>query len=106
MQTVWDETRVMGGEIGRYVTIARRSGRAWYVGTLNAGSRRTLEIPLVFLDPDTKYTAGIHSDGSPQGEKPTSVTVRRLTVDSTTILHADMAQNGGQAIRIVPVGER
>jgi alpha-glucosidase len=104
--TVWDETRIVHGEVGRYATIARRCRRAWYVGTLNAAERRTLDIPLAFLKADTKYTAEIHSDGSPRGENPSSVAIRRLAVDSTTILHADMAPNGGQAIRIVPVDQQ
>jgi len=99
----WDETRVVQGTIGRSITIARRSGPEWYVGSLNAGSGRELEIPLAFLEPGVKYTASIYSDGSPEGGNPTHVQVRRVPVDSTTVLSAQMASNGGQAIRIVPL---
>ena len=99
----WDETRVVQGEIGRFVTVARRKGDEWYVGTLNAGARRELKIPLTFLEPNRRYTARIHSDASPAGESPTGVTIREEAVDSTTVIGAEMASNGGQATRIVPL---
>jgi len=100
--TVWDETRVVQGRIGQYAVFARRSGRQWFVGSLNAVERRQLSIPLSFLEPATKYRAEIYGDGSPEGDASTKVSIRRLPVDSTTVLTADMAANGGQAIRIVP----
>ena len=92
----------MQGEIGQYVTIARRRGQTWYVGSLNAVARRELEIPLAFLDPGRQYVAFVYSDGSPEGEDPRSVSIRRVPVDSAAVLRADMASNGGHAIRIVP----
>jgi alpha-glucosidase len=97
----WDETRVIDGRIGQFVTIARRKGDEWYVGTLNAGERRELQIPLTFLEPNRRYTAQIHSDASPSGDNPTAVTIRETPVDSTAVIPADAASNGGQAIRIV-----
>ena len=99
---VWDETRVIHGKIGHYATIARRSGPQWYVGSLNAVARRKLEIPLRFLEPGRSYLAEIYSDGSPEGGAPREVGIRHLAVDSSTVLTAEMAPNGGQAIRIVP----
>ena len=100
--TTWDETRVIHGQTGQFATIARRTADQWYVGTLNAGAGRELQIPLAFLEPNRKYTARIHSDASPAGENPTGVSIREETVDATTVLRAQMAANGGQAIRIVP----
>jgi alpha-glucosidase len=104
--TVWDDTRVINGKIGHYITIARRSERQWYIGSLNAVARRELDIPLTFLNPDSKYTAYIYSDGSPEGGDRTNVSVRSMEVDSNTVLKADMAANGGQAVHIVPAGEQ
>ncbi len=101
--TVWDQTRVIRGEIGRYVVIARRSGHDWYVGVLNARKRRTLEVPLEFLPPGRRYRAFVHTDGSPSGDAPTSVRSTRQVVDSGTVLSVDAAHNGGGAIRIVPL---
>ena len=61
--TVWDDTRVLDGKIGQYITLARRSGKQWFVGTIGATTRRQLKIPLAFLDADTKYTAEVYADG-------------------------------------------
>ena len=67
--TVWDDTKVVQGAIGEYVTIARRSGSDWFVGTMNAGKRRRLEIPLRFLEPGANYMARIFSDAKPDGSE-------------------------------------
>ncbi len=101
--TVWDETKVLQGEVGRYITVARRSGDTWFVGTLNAEQRRELKIPLNFLPPDSKFTAEVHGDADPTGADSKKVKIDVATVDSSTILTADLAHNGGQAIRLVPV---
>ncbi len=100
--TAWDETRVLHGVIGQYVTIARRKGDEWFVGTLNAVKRRELDIPLSFLEPRRRYTAWIYSDAAPDGSAPMKVDIKREQVNARTVLRADLAHNGGQAIRIAP----
>ncbi|MBE0537839.1 MAG: glycoside hydrolase family 97 N-terminal domain-containing protein [Phycisphaerae bacterium] len=102
--TVWDDTRVLHGRIGEYVTLARRSGDAWFVGTMNAVKRRQIDIPLAFLEPGREYTAHVYGDAKPDGSDRLGVTTRHCTVDSTTTLTGDMASNGGQAIHLIPVG--
>ncbi len=48
--TVWDETRFIDGYPGRYVVLARRHGRDWYVAALNAGKETLdLKVPLPML---------------------------------------------------------
>ncbi|MEO8482579.1 MAG: glycoside hydrolase family 97 catalytic domain-containing protein [Acidobacteriota bacterium] len=46
---VWDETRVVDGEPGRSITVARRSGPDWYVAGINANTARSARVPLAFL---------------------------------------------------------
>lgn len=49
--TTWDETRVLPpSTIGQLVIFARRKGRDWYLGIINAGDERRLTLPLNFLD--------------------------------------------------------
>ena len=86
----------------KFVSIARRSGDRWFVGSMNSGERRTLEIPLDFLEPGVTYTASIHSDASPEGKQRTKAASSNATVDSTHTLKADMAFNGGHAIILTP----
>ncbi|WP_404308611.1 glycoside hydrolase family 97 C-terminal domain-containing protein [Neorhodopirellula lusitana] len=100
--TIWDDTKVIQGEMGRFITIARRSHDKWMVGSMNAGERRRLEIPLDFLESGRTYEALICSDQSPDGSAKTKVDVVKKEVTSESILVADMAFNGGQAIVLTP----
>ncbi len=101
--TVWDDTKVLNAKIGSYATVARRSGAQWFVGTINAGERRTLSIPLAFLMPGTRYTASIYSDGAPDGSDRTRVACATREVTSSDTLTADLAANGGHAVRLAPM---
>jgi len=105
--TVWDDTRVVAGEIGRYAVIARRSGEDWYVGTITNTDARRLAVPLGFLAPGRRYAAHVYEDARPADKVPTrtQVRVRRMVVDRDSVLEADLLPSGGQAVRIVPVGE-
>ncbi len=102
MPVVWDETHVIQGSIGEYITMARRTGDEWYIGSLNAVRQRALEISLSFLPSDQKFTASIYSDADPQGASPRKVSIQHMTVDSTSIIKADLAANGGQAVHLSP----
>ena len=44
--TVWDETRVLQGEVGEYIVTARRKGKTWYIGGITNWTERDLEIDL------------------------------------------------------------
>jgi len=99
--TVWDDTKVLHGKIGQYAAIARRSGDAWFLGCMNHGQARTLDLPLAFLAKDKKYLAHIYSD-DPAVPTRTHVRIDRQPVDATTVLKAELSAQGGQAIRIVP----
>ncbi|MDR1722568.1 MAG: glycoside hydrolase family 97 protein [Tannerella sp.] len=106
--TVWDETRVIHGAIGQYITVARRSGDEWFIGTMTGNDARNLNIPLSFLPEGQEFTAHIYSDAeasSDTGGKAlsrTQVLVRTLTVTSKTVLATPLLPSGGQAIRIEP----
>gem|GEM_PF-234003 len=52
-------------------------------------------VAVNHISPDT--------DSSPERNNRTGVTIRQLEANSKSILTADMAANGGQAIRLVPV---
>lgn len=99
--TVWDDTKVLHGQIGQCAAIARRSGDAWFIGCMNHGQARTLDLALTFLAKNKKYVAQIFSD-DPTVPTRTHVRIDRQPVDSTTVLKAVLSAQGGQAIRIVP----
>ncbi len=102
----WDTTRVLAGEIGDYVVVARRerNGPSWFVGAITDEERRSFDIPLSFLSPGRAYVAEIYADG-PGADwltNPLPVTVSRQRVTAATRLHIALAPGGGQAIRIRP----
>ncbi len=100
LPSVWDESRVLHGEIGDYVTIARRQGEMWYVGCMTDENARTLIIPLSFLDERRPYIANVYRDAL--GSSRTGVAIERIPVDSETDFEAKMAPSGGCALWIVP----
>jgi alpha-glucosidase len=105
LPTVWDETRVLHGRIGRYAVIARRSSGSWFVGCMNAGEPRTLDIPLDFLTAGRRYMAHIYRDDSAVPTR-THVRVERKLVTRSTVLPATMSAKGGQAVHIEPLEQR
>ena len=44
--TTWDDTVALNGRVGDYVTVARRSGRDWFIGSINDEQPKTLSVPL------------------------------------------------------------
>ncbi len=105
----WQDTRVLHGEIGGYVTIARqdRNSEDWYVGSITDEHGRTLEALCAFLAPGRSYVAEIYADG-PDADwesDPLPVDVYKALVDSDTVLQLQLAPGGGQAIRIRPATE-
>lgn len=104
--TVWDDTRVLHGAIGEFVTVARRKAHEWYVGCITNEEARSIEIPLDFLDPAFRYRAYIYSDPpANSGASPTAVQVEAREIKHTDAILATMAASGGQAIRLTPVNE-
>lgn len=97
----WDETRVLNAKVGDYITIARRHGKEWYVGSI-AGSRgATLDIPLEFLGAGD-FKAETYSDAPDAGVHPMNTVVEQKNVNKASTLKAVLASGGGQAIRIRP----
>jgi alpha-glucosidase len=99
--TTWDETRVLNAWPGRFVTIARRHGKEWYVGSITDWMPRELNIPLSFL-PEGKFTAEIYADGPDAAQFPKNLAIEKKDVDRKLRLKALLAPGGGHAIRIHP----
>ena len=97
--TIWDETMVLDGKIGLYATIARRSGSAWFIGTITGANAQSLSVPLWFLATGRSYTAQIFENG----DTPAATRVRTVTVDKTETLRAQLPASGGQAIWLKPI---
>ena len=99
--TKWDETKVLQGEIGQYITIARRSGEDWFVGTMTNNDARTLKLSLDFLTKGEKYIAKIYSDDLKMATA-TKVKIETKKVNASTELTVSLLSSGGQAIWLTP----
>ena len=65
----WDETRVLNGVPPKYITMARRRGAEWFVGSITDWDARELDVPLSFLGSGA-YDAEIYADGPNAGAEP------------------------------------
>jgi alpha-glucosidase len=100
--TVWDDTLVLDGLPGEYITMARRRGDTWYLGVMTNESPRGRQLALKFLEPGAEYVAEVFSDASDANKNPEHVLVTETNVTRDTVLAANMAEGGGCAIRIRP----
>ena len=101
--TAWDTMRVINGEPGEFVTIARSHGNEWYVGSITNWIPRELQVPLSFLGTG-RYIAEIYQDAADAGTNPKNVTIRRQIVYKGKELTLHLATGGGCAIRLIPEG--
>ena len=101
----WEETRVLNGEVGDYVTIVRkeRGGENWYLGSLTDEHPRELQVSLDFLDPGRRYTAQVYRDGEHADWKTRreDIVIEQREVSRGDTLPLRLAPGGGQAIRFV-----
>ena len=104
VKTVWDDTKVLDGEVGEYVTIARRSGEEWFVGSLTNNEERKISTSLSFLDNGKKYVANLYTDDETVQTR-TNVRVTRVIIDSHTDLSFHLKASGGCAIHLTPAGK-
>lgn len=100
LPTVWDETRVLEGEIGKYATVARRSGKDWFLGSLTGNAKHPLQINTGFLMEGEKYNAIIYSH-DPSLETLTNVKIKNLEVTSESTINFEIQKNSGLAIHFV-----
>ncbi len=103
----WDESRVIAGEIGDFVIIARRENKDWFVGAITDENQRNLVIPLSFLETKKKYRMTIYSDGSDTDWEinPTEIEITSYLVNNQSILPVGIPRGGGIAVRISPANE-
>lgn len=105
----WEETKPVNGEIGEYVTIARkdRNSKDWYLGSITNEKPREFTVGLSFLDHHQKYEATFYADGKDAdwNKNPYPVEITRCTVTSKDSIVIKLAPGGGQAIQFKPFNE-
>jgi hypothetical protein len=101
----WQETKVLNGEVGDFLTIARkeRTSENWFVGAITDENARTIEIDFSFLDKDATYEAIIYEDGenADWDKNPTSLNIRKVEITNTSKEIVKLAEGGGFAISLI-----
>jgi hypothetical protein len=92
----WDDTRLLAGGPGRYATVARRAGDAWFVGGLSATAARTEPVALGFLGAGA-YTATVITDDGASG-----LAASRREVTARDVLEIPVAADGGFTVQLAP----
>ena len=98
--TVWDETRALCGEVGKYIAMARRSGDDWYVGGMTDWNERTLTLDLSFL-PQGVYSVELYRDGVNADRRASDYKKEVFDLPLNGLLKVKMAPGGGFAAKIV-----
>jgi alpha-glucosidase len=97
----FDETKVINDKIGQQVTIARRNGENWYVGSIGNDEPQKVNIPLDFLPSGKKFKATLYTDDDAV-QTSTKVKVITLVVDRNTVLKFQLKAKGGSAMQLSP----
>ncbi len=97
----WDETRVINGQPVKYITVARRRGAEWYVGSITDWEPREIDLPLSFLGGGS-FIADIYSDAPDAAAQPKNTVREQRQVNAKTVLKLKLAPGGGCAIRLTP----
>ena len=97
--TVWDESLGLCGEIGGYISLARRSGDDWFVGALTGWDGRTLTLDFGFLG-EGEWEMEIFRDGV-NADKAACDYIREFApVPADRKVTMKMAPGGGWVCRI------
>ena len=94
--TVWDETRVLQGEVGEYIVTARRKGKTWYVGGITNWTPRDIEIDL---SPFGSAPSLLFSDGVNAHRRGSDYILSTLDPHLSS-LKIHLAPGGGFVLRI------
>jgi hypothetical protein len=103
----WSQTEVLNGEVGDFITIARKEKGTdkWFLGSITDENTRALSVPLDFLDKDKSYIATFYLDAEDAhwDNNPTALDIKQYVVNAQSVLELKLAAGGGAAISLMPV---
>lgn len=106
LPTTWDETRVLSGQPGQHIVMARRRGDTWYVAAMGGNEACRLTVDLGrFLTQGHSYSLTLYEDDPAiQTDTHVRVSQRRLRKlgRRTAELTLDLQARGGATIIIRP----
>ena len=101
----WIQSKYLLAEPGEYVVVARQGKKKgqWFCGGVTDDNKRTLEVPMNFLEPGKTYEATIYADAenADYKENPQAYSITRKDVTASDVLSMTMARGGGFAISFI-----
>ena len=105
LPAAWDETRFIDGEVGEYITMARRSGDTWYIAGNTNNDARTERIDFAdYIGERDEYLAQIWYDGPDENDR-TDITAEQFSVTAADSIDVNVARKGGFTIKLTKTGE-
>jgi alpha-glucosidase len=94
--TVWDETRALNARVGEYLTVARKKGDDWFIGSMTDWTPRDFEFQLRFLG-SGQFEFTTYSDGVNADRYASDYRKEKKTVSESDVLKIHLAPGGGWA---------
>ena len=98
----WIQSKYLLAEPGEYVVVARQGKKKgqWFCGGVTDDQKRSLEVPMNFLEPGKTYEATIYADAenADYKENPQAYKIWKQDVTAADVLSMTMARGGGFAI--------
>lgn len=102
VKAVWDDTKVLNGAIGEYITMARRSESTWFLGAMTNSESRELEIVLDFLT-EGNYKMISYSDSNKTIENAEIADKKETFVKKGDTIKIKMVPGGGYSAWLEPI---
>ncbi|PTB96156.1 alpha-glucosidase [Marivirga lumbricoides] len=98
--TTWDETVVLGAQIGEYYVVAKRKGNEWFIGGITNDKNRDFEIDFSFLDKGREFSMTLFKDGINADSYATDYKVIKKNIQLGDKMLIKMVKNGGFAAKL------
>jgi alpha-glucosidase len=97
--TTWDATKVLDAKLDQFITIARRKGNDWYIGTITNHAARSIDIDFGFLG-DGKYEATIYQDAADTKQYPNHIVKKKKVITGRSRIKFLIAAGGGMVVKL------
>ncbi len=101
LPTVWDGTKVLSAEVGKYIVVARRSGDRWYLAAMNGPDAVTLEVALSMLA-DGNWKIQRYADAADSDMHAEKIAIDAVPLPADKTLKIQLAPGGGWAAVAIP----
>jgi len=100
----YDTSFAVNGQVGEYITVARKKGNDWFVAGITNEKERKLVVPFSFLDKGKNYKATFYCDAlnTDWENNPAAIQIDSCIINNSDVFTAALAKAGGFAISIVP----